>query len=94
MKRVPFRQRSIDRNSIKRVELTNKSQNSYQMTSSHVSSFSKQEKTVEEQESSTLRKNQQYIEKIDEELRNFGCNDQSSFFMDSNLEDEVEVKHL
>ena len=48
MKRVPFRQRSIDRNSIKKVELTNKSQNSYQMTSSHVSSFSKQENTVEE----------------------------------------------
>ena len=57
-----------------------------------MSAYSKSEKFDADMDSITLKKNQDYIEKIDEELRNFGQNDQSSFCLDANLDDAEESK--
>ena len=94
MKRVPFRQRSIDHNINGRVpDFTGKqSTKSQQLIASQVSAYSKSEKFDTDLDSITLKKNQDYIEKIDEELRNFGQNDQSSFCLDTNHDNADDSK--
>ena len=57
-----------------------------------MSAYSKSEKFDTDLDSITLKKNQDYIEKIDEELRNFGQNDQSSFCLDTNHDNADDSK--